>query len=292
MKHLGTMLLLLAAAPLAASAQSIIVVDKDGTSHKFNADYVKDVHFVEVTPVAPAVDFTSIDLTVYSQGNVLITLANGDDSTKLELDTYGPTTAVYLMPGSYVVGGSGDYRIDLGSYTKVKVDGESKTLKSGTMTVANEGKEYTISVDFEMSDGTTLQGEYKGALPTYSPVVEMTMSAASYNENPQAAGEFYVKMNDADWKVEMALDFFADTEATVLPAGEYTYSADNTPGTFSQKSYVDFYNPYSTNKMKGGTVNVAQEEGKYTITMNLELEDGRVCEFTYTGKITGEPTFN
>ena len=35
------------------------------------------------------------------------------------------------------------------------------------------------------------------------------MSAASYNTNPQPAGDFYVKFNDADWTCEMALVFTA-----------------------------------------------------------------------------------
>ena len=59
--------------------------------------------------------------------------------------------------------------------------------------------------------------------------------------NDYVKGEFYVKMNDADWNYEMVVDFFADADAAKLPAGTYTYSAENKPGTFGAKSCLNTY---------------------------------------------------
>ncbi len=290
MKQLNALLLMLAAAPLGMSAQSVIVVDKDGLSHKFGADYVKEIRVAEVAPEVPSVDFTSIAINVYNGTNILLSLATADGSVALALDTYMPATT-FLQPGVYNVDTTSDYRVEPSSYSTVSVGGETKTLASGTMTVSRDGDDYTIAVDFTMTDGDVVKGEYQGKLPAFAPSLSMALSAAKYNDNPQAPGEFYVKFNDADYNVEMAIDFFADAKATVLPAGEYTYSESNAPGTFSAKSYVDLHVDHTNNKMASGTISVACEGEDYTITMNLVFVDTRTATITYSGKISGTPTF-
>ena len=91
----------------------------------------------------------------------------------------------------------------------------------------------------------------------------------------------------------MAIDFMSKADATVLPAGTYTYSADGGEMTFSSKSYLDLYNPYpsSNNRFKTGTITVTEEGGNYNIAMDLTLEDGRTANLTYSGTISGTPTF-
>ena len=89
----------------------------------------------------------------------------------------------------------------------------------------------------------------------------------------------------------MAIDFMSTPDATVLPAGTYTYSAEGGEMTFSSKSYLDIYSPYTSNRFTAGTITVAEESGVYAIDMDLTLEDGRNARLTYSGAISGTPVF-
>lgn len=242
------------------------------------------------------VSFSLADKNVYGQGNVSLTFKS-EDNSELALDVYGSTAAQFLETGTYVVKADGT-PFSIGnniqySYFK-KADGQPVGITSGTATISiSEDYVYTIVMDFTLADGSKLNGEFKGGIPYYNPHIDTSLSAASYNENKQKPGEFYVKFNDTNWSCEMAIDFMSKADATVLPAGTYTYSADGGEMTFSSKSYMDLHNPYPTsnNRFKAGTITVTEEGGNYNIAMDLTLEDGRTANLTYSGTISGTPAF-
>lgn len=60
MKHFSTMLLALGLAAFSAAGQNVTVIMKDGTSHKFNADYLSELSFKDVQQGPETVEFKSI----------------------------------------------------------------------------------------------------------------------------------------------------------------------------------------------------------------------------------------
>ena len=142
-----------------ASAQNIIVTDKDGVAHKFNADYVKEITFEKIQSQGDAVnlDITSVDVNPYNTTNIELILEaeNGD---KLDLDLTQPS-ALWLTPGSYVVGGSDSYVIDAG-WSSAVIGGEKKDVKSGTLDVTLDGEVYTFTADFVVGDDENVKGTF------------------------------------------------------------------------------------------------------------------------------------
>ena len=135
----------LALCSLGAAAQSVTVVLNDNTAHKFGADYIKEITFQEATS-GDDQTVSSIGVDAYSGGNVTLTF-NLPDGSSLVCDAYGPKTALYLMPGEYTVASSGsEFWIDNSSYSYYLKDDVKTALASGTMTVANEGAQYTITL--------------------------------------------------------------------------------------------------------------------------------------------------
>ncbi len=89
----------------------------------------------------------------------------------------------------------------------------------------------------------------------------------------------------------MAIDLYADASATAIPAGTYTYSTENTPGTFGPKSYIDLYTPNLGNLRfaEGSTVEVSYEGDNITMVFSLEpAGQDKVLKMTYTGPINSE----
>ena len=64
------MLLALGLAAFSAAGQNVTVIMKDGTSHKFNADYLSELSFKDVQQGPETVEFKSILVEPYSNGNV------------------------------------------------------------------------------------------------------------------------------------------------------------------------------------------------------------------------------
>ena len=155
---------------------------------------------------------------------------------------------------------------------------------------------YTISFETELTGGyhatVLFDGEISGT-PLFKPI-EYTLSAAEYSEDKQRPGEFYVKFNDADWNVEAAIDFQAETDAKTLPGGQYKLATGENPaaGTYSAKSYIDTYKPFnSQNYGFEGNVYVAIENGVYNIVIDAVLNNGKACKLVYNGEIAGTPDF-
>lgn len=299
MKQTTLLMLALAMGCSGAMAQSVVVVMKDGTQQKFGTDYVKEITFIEEREQQQPEPLLLMKTEPFGQGNVVLSFAPATEAYNVVLDMYGPYDAQYLNTGTYNVG-SGGTAFTVGndikySYIDFVENGRGKVgFESGKAEVSmTEDYVYTIDMDFILTDGTKFRGTFTGEIPDYSPSkgVEIALSDAKYNDNPQKPGVFYVKFNDAAWSCEMAIDFVSKSDATVLPAGTYTYSAEGGEMTFSNRSYLDTYNPSCHFTFTAGTVTVTENAGTYTFDMDLTLDDGRNARITYSGEISGTPTF-
>lgn len=285
------MLLALGLATFGAVGQNVIVVMNDGTSQTFYADEIKELRFREVTETPP-VEFKTIDVNAWSVSGVTLTFEDETGNVKFVTDLYGPAGEAYLHTGTYTCSTLGSSFTFDSDYTEVTLGEAKHTVTDGTIDVSLSGKVYTFQINMTLDNGEEFNGSWSGELPKYTPWITAEMSAAKYNENPQPAGTFYVKFNDADWTYEMALVFNADAAATALPAGTYKLSDLGGEGTLTSASYVSISSPYSEVRlMDGSEVTVAKDGEDYDITMNLKLSDGRTGEFSYKGKISGTPSF-
>ena len=170
----------------------------------------------------------------------------------------------------------------------------SALLEGSTITVEG-GK---ITFDLLIADGRKGEFEFNGTItgtPTFKSddVVTYTATAAAYNSNQKRdKGEFYIKLNDADWTFEMAVDIYADRAATLLPAGTYTFSDSKEPGTFTSKSYMDLYSPYTSYTFaEGSTITVTEVEGGLRLVMDFVATNGDEFRVVFEGEITGTPEF-
>lgn len=303
MKRLYSLLLALGIGSASLLAQTVTVFMKDNTVHKYNAEYLSKIAVREVAPTPDEVEFKTIDLNVYSYGNVTVTMEN--ENVKCVVDLYGTEDALFLQPGVYNVDGSRtQFTVDP-AYSQVTMGDETSKPASGSVTVsygaganpsifreASNDHDYTINVDLELENGKKLVGKYVGELPSYTPWINVQLTQASYNENPQPAGQFYVKLQDANWHYDMALIFMADPTATTLPAGTYRLSDIANPGSLLSASYVDGYGPnFNTTLLEGSEVIVTKDGDNYHMDMALRLSDGRDANFTFDGTISGTPTF-
>ncbi|MCM1006047.1 MAG: hypothetical protein NC402_07110 [Prevotella sp.] len=288
MKHLLSTALLCGISILGASAQSIIVTDKDGITHRFHADYVKDITFIKGEPVGEELKFDTLDVYSYGSKNEVLTFTAGQN-TKVALNLYQPE-ALFLQAGEYNVGTTNDpYTIDKSSSdTKITIEGKEKTLESGSMTVTLEGEVYTFKLNFTFTDGESFAGSYTGELNTFGPVLNFALTGCKYVEvNNPAANGFYYGLNDENWKVEMRLELFnsGDTPNN----GAYMFS--NTAEEGTADSYVNLYSPYNTTtRFKEGIVNLSGAGAERTIEINGLLENGLRMKATWTGELPARPT--
>ncbi len=295
MKHVTATFLFLGLSAFCAVGQNVTVLMKDGSSHKFNADYLSEISFKDVVPETPPVELKTVALDVYSQGNVTATFADESANTQLELDLYGPTDAIWMHTGTYTLAATSDPFTINPTYSKAKINGKDVKFTDATVEVSQEGRIYTFDIVLVLEDETKFHGIYVGELPTYTPWVDVTLVKAEYNENPQPAGDFYVKINSntsAEPYYEGAIIFTAEGSAKTLPEGVYTLSETRAAGTISTTSYIDQYYPSSSLRLgEGSKITVTKDGENYTMVMELNLSDGRTGNFTYTGAISGTPQF-
>lgn len=142
----------LALCSLDAAAQSVTVVMENGLSHKFGADYVQSMTFEQVSQGSD-LKVNSLGTDVYSGGNATLTF-DLSDGGKLVCDLYGPADTQYLRPGEYVVTNTNQgNRVDISSYSYYEKEDARMALASGSLTVSNEQKVYTIDVNITLADG-------------------------------------------------------------------------------------------------------------------------------------------
>lgn len=286
---------LLAAAALsagcAAGAQTVTVVMADGTARKFNADYVSDLYLTKT--LAPPERLTEVDFEVYGSGSNFLMMLRGDDGLDVVLDVYGPSGVVFLTPGRYKVAASqGNFTIDPGRYTRIRLAGSAieHTVESGEMAVSRLGGDYTIRLDLILSTGERLRALYEGTLPKFSPVIAGVLTEACYSELPQPAGQFCITLTGESPMMDVGLTLTAPSDATLLPEGEYAYTAvPEGEYEITPASFINLYNPTSLNRFSAGTVRVSTADGEYRFEIAMTLGDGRTTALTYKGALAGAP---
>ncbi|MDE7418656.1 MAG: hypothetical protein K2N35_00420 [Muribaculaceae bacterium] len=290
MKHLTSTAVLCVASILGASAQTIIVTDKDGVAHRFNADYVKEITFEPAQSQGDIVNLNiaSVAVNPYNLKNIEVTLTseNGD---VVDLDLYQPST-MWLSAGNYVVDDSnGDFTIDPG-YSKITIGGEQKALKSGSLEIKLDGEVYTFNVDLVVGDDINLKGIYTGKLSTFGPMANYDLTGVAYVEvNDPKPNGFYYRFNDANWKIEMRIDLFSEGNAP--KPGTYTFSESTDNGCAG--SYVNLYAPYNdASSFKEGTVTVEESGDNTIITVNGVLENGLPMTASFSGELPARPAID
>lgn len=280
MKHFTSIAILCAATTLGASAQTIIITDKDGVSHRFNADHVKEITFEPAQSQDDAVNLniSKVEVNPYNLTNIELTLKaeNGD---LLDLDLTQPS-AMWLTPGDYVVSGSDAYTIDP-NWSSAVIGGEKKDVKSGSLKVSLEGEVYTFTADFVVGDDVNVKGTFSGQLPKFGPTANYNLTGVVYvSVNDPAPNGFYYRFNDQDWKLEMRIDLFSDGDAP--KPGTYTFSESTDNGCAG--SYVNLYAPYNdATSFKEGTVTVEEDGGNTVIKINGILANGLPMTASYSG---------
>lgn len=285
-KCLRLLALLAVALPAVAPAQTMTVYEKDGTLHKFNTDYISEVSFEEVSPDEDGYVFTKLTVDeVYNCSNVVLLLATEDDKVKVALDVYSLSTTAFLDPGVYTVGAADGLHVDTGSYSSVNIDGEAKSLKSGTMTVT-KGEAYTIKFDIVLSDDSALKGKYEGAVSGFDGKYSFGANSAKYFENNFPEGLVCVKMSDAASQMELSVYFNTESADRTLPAGTYECASTSAVGTIDiERSFIDLFKPYKSCRFASGTATVGKDGDNYTIDMSLVGVDGEEFTITYSGSI-------
>ena len=234
----------LALMAVTATAQSVVIVDKDGVTHKFATEYVENITFTPVT-VTPAIEFTSLDLTPYSNGNVGLKFIG--EGIEIGLDAYCGTEAVYLLPGTYNVtqtNNAMEINCTNATFTYVNLGGENIAITGGSMEVTRNARIYTINLDFTIADGSKVRGTWSGELSKFSPYKTVELVNLSQIEvRDPLPGEFYLRGDDGNYGFECVLDFIAAAGSATLPDGTYTLGDGQTPGTYTSKSVINLYNP-------------------------------------------------
>ncbi len=284
MKKILTTALLGAMCVLGASAQSMTIYAPDGTYMKYNTDYVQEVTIQEVA-TQDVTALTAAKVSSYSGGVCDLTLTG--DGAEVTMYVCGPADAVYLYPGVYKLSAANEpMTFDSDPrYSWVTAGGAKQGIQSGTMTVSSTGNDYTITLDFILSDATPFKGVFKGELPGYGPIYDVPATGCrAIAKNDQKPGEFLLRFNDANWKYELTIDFFCAADATELTPGTYTWSETPEAGNFGPYSQMDTYSPNTSSPVRG-TITVAREGEDYTIDMDLQNTSGRQLQITYKGAI-------
>lgn len=285
MKHFSATALLCGAAILGASAQNIVITDKDGLAHRFKADYVKEITFEKIQPQGDEfnLNITSVEVNPWSTVNIQVVL-NGENGDLVKADLYQPQN-LWLTAGNYVVDGSYQpYTFDPG-WSSVVIGGVEKTPKSGALDIKLEGDVYTFTLDITTEDGLNVKGSYTGKTTGFGPVVNYDLTGASYAEvNDPAPNGFYYNFNDEYWKLEMRLELFSEGNAP--KAGVYTFSTSTDNGNAG--SYVHLYSPYNeVTEFSEGTVTVA-EDG--SVKINGKLANGLTMNAEYARQLPARPS--
>ncbi len=244
----------------------------------------------------------STDVSDYVAGEYYMKMNDSDWSYEMAIDFYADAKSQKLPAGTYTLSSEktpGTFNTR--SYLSIYSPSADYKFADGSTVTVSYGDDGTIKLQLNLitEDGRLIDMEYNGSItfPEVTPqkeTVELATSATPkvIDNNGRVDGEFYTKFNDASWNYEMAIDFFADATAKKLPAGTYTYSADNTPGTFGSKSYVDMWSPSlgsSCRFAEGSTVTVSYDGDNIVMDFNLLLADkDYILTMKYEGSITYE----
>ena len=240
------------------------------------------------------------DVNDYVKGEFYFKMNDSAWSYEMAVDFFADASAAKLPAGTYTYSEEGKPGT-FGKRSSLDLYNPSNTYKfaeGSTITVAYEGENITLDMKLVTTDGRKIDMKYQGSIkfPEVVQEIETVALAAAatpkvINNNGRIDGEFYIKMNDAAWNYEMAIDLFADAAAEKIPAGTYTYSAENTPGTFGSKSYADMYTPNMGNcRFADGSKATVSYSGE-NIIIDLYLivaEKNKALTMKYEGPINYE----
>lgn len=269
-----------------AFAQQVIVTSSDGLATKFSANRVKDITFTKTgAPEPETVVFNRASVSGTS-ASVYLTLY-AEDGTEFESYICSQTGATFLSEGVFTASPNNEPMTwDNGGYTSLKLGGTKYDVQAGTITVSRAAAVYTIVVDVTLEGGDAFKGQYVGELPGYSPILTADCSKIDVMDiDGRVPGEFYVKLNDANWNWNIVFDFYAAADAATLPAGTYNFNADNTPGTYGSKSYIECYSP-SFNIKPSQPVTVSYSGTDIVIHGVFTDEAGHEITVNYQGPVT------
>lgn len=239
------------------------------------------------------IEFTSGYKKSGTGNNFYIGFANSD--YELKIDAYTKADAKYLMPGTYKIGANKEMECDI-QYTDLtpSTTGTKSKFTEGSIevTIVEGTNTYEVKMNLTLETGELVVAHYKGEIMGVTVIEEteykFTLNAAKRSKpNNMIPGEYYIKMNDTAWNVEMTLEFYADPATTELPVGTYTLSASREPNTLGAASNIDVFDKrtFTTRFEDGtGTIEVTKADKKYTFKINLVNSKG----LKYTGSFTGD----
>ena len=298
MRHLLTIAMLCGLGVSTATAQSVVIVDKDGVQHKFATDRVKEITFTLETPVQPVVplEFPSAEAEPGDNGEALLMFIDDESGKIMTLEVFGSADATFLEDGQYTVTDTREpFTINV-NFANIMEGIDGWLITGGSMNVRDFSGSYSIEFDFTLSDGSTFTGSYNGPLPGYSSsdpkgsngyALAAASTCRQVDINDPADGEFYLRLNDDAWSYEAVFDLFAPAGSTTLPDGYYEFSETGAPYTFGPRTSVDIYSPsYSSEKIVGGLITVSTTfTGGKSVTLNGTTADGKSVTLSFDGDI-------
>ena len=155
-----------------------------------------------------------------------------DAATSLSAGTYTEASPAYAVAGNFITGAAG---------TTFTVGGETHLVTAGTITVANEGGNYTLEAIVKLDNGSNYSLTWAGAPVSWGDVLVATklttVMHTQVNQNKtitvKIAGEG-VEFTAGQWGPQvtggkgkyLSVDFYSEDE--YLAPGTYTPSADPT----------------------------------------------------------------
>lgn len=293
MKKILTTTLLGVACLTGAYAQSMTIVENDGTVHKFNTDYVEELRFEEVAS-GLNITFTEASGTGYSYGAADLEFNDGQGN-KLILYVTLPSNPVFLPAGEYNVSAAErvfDIEPDV-RYSSYNTADGAAALESGGMTVALDESTGIYDIDFNLmlADGEALKGKYKGIIQGFGPsqALDLTSTKAILVDVAGSKdGQMRVRFSNDGSSFEATVDFFTIPGSSELPDGTYVNgTADGEPFTFGPSSQVALYRPYSDPMSFTGALAVSRNDIGVLIEGDITLSDGRTARLWFNGEISG-----
>lgn len=158
------------------------------------------------------------------------------------------------------------------------------------MTLAYEGDDCFLDMNFTLADGSEFKAAYKGDMPVGKRDLSFTIATMNqYEVNNMVPGEFYMKFNDTAWSFEGVLDFFLAPGSTKIPAGVYDLSEQLTAPCYGPKSAVSFYSPINENYYISSPVTVEEDGANTIIKFDITTNEGRIFKMEYKGEIVYLP---
>ena len=294
------------------------------------SDWVESEFTTEAAPAPINVEFinsrTRYDGNAYMEGTSCIDIIFTDheyysddlSGWLLELDLIidavedGPKTEfIDITPGTYPFSATKAPNIVyMSQYTIIREtlkDGyyvqPMPTITEGSVTIAKEGANYTMTVSVKVDDGRTINGTYNGPIevknPKYDPEAGNTMKIGKVELVEYGGGtikNYFIRMWDDKATANgtgyvLALDLYARGDSkSIIPDGLYTLGGS---GDFEMDKKYSFLKTYTDGReddqdvLTSGTADVKRTgEGTYTIVVDMLVATGFEIKTTYSGVVT------